>query len=336
MNLEVFVLTDGEIWDQDRLFNMINTNVRESKSTIRVFSLGVGSGCSTSLVEGIARAGNGMAQFVQDGETMNKKIVRMLKASLFPHIKDYSLEIKYGKASKDDMSDDDFVLLERVDSALTLVDKPKESTEDPKSKPTISLFNKDLKEDASPPSSDKDPLPPLPAPRYLQTPTEIPALFPFSRTAVYVLLSDSCPHQTPESVILRGTSPHGPLELEIPVTALTEKATTIHQLAVRKELKQLEEGRGWVSFVKSGDKSLKDKYPGRYDDMVEREGVRLGTTFQVTSKWCSFVAVEKSFKDGKLEVKQTETMVDTPEQLTEMELANINVMYSPGKCDRDK
>lgn len=284
------MLTDGEIWAQDELFAMVNKNVGKSKGAIRIFSLGVGSGCSTSLVEGIARAGKGFAQFVQDGEKMDKKIVRMLKASLSPHITDYTLEVKYGRDSGDS---DDFVLIEKVEACHLEDNETKPAAT---KKKIISLFDKDLKEDDTPPADAS--LPALPAPRYLQTPAEIPPLFPFSRTTVYVLLSDACPSRTPTSVILRGTSAHGPLELEIPITTLHETATTIHQLGVRKELKELEEGRGWVSLVKSGSKSLKDKYPGRYDDMVERESVRLGTTFQVSGKWCSFVAIEKTDENG--------------------------------------
>jgi hypothetical protein len=36
---------------------------------------------------------------------------------------------------------------------------------------------------------------------------------------------------------------------------------------------------------------IKDRYPGRFDDLVQGEAVRLGEQFQVAGKWCSFVAV---------------------------------------------
>jgi hypothetical protein len=95
MNLEVFLLTDGEIWDQSRLLHMINKYVAESDDAIRVFTLGIGVHASTSLTEGVALAGNGFSQAVSDNEDMESKVIRMLKGAMFPHIKDYSLEVKY-------------------------------------------------------------------------------------------------------------------------------------------------------------------------------------------------------------------------------------------------
>jgi uncharacterized protein with von Willebrand factor type A (vWA) domain len=44
--LEVILLTDGQIWNQERLFSYLNTQVIESRSSIRVFTLGVGTGVS--------------------------------------------------------------------------------------------------------------------------------------------------------------------------------------------------------------------------------------------------------------------------------------------------
>ncbi|CAK9784707.1 hypothetical protein CC85DRAFT_269920 [Cutaneotrichosporon oleaginosum] len=307
MNLEVFVITDGEIWAQEELFAMMNEQIEKAKGAIRVFSLGIGSGASTSLVNGIARGGGGFAQYVHDGEKMDVAILRMLRASLFPHITDYSLEIKYGKCEE---SDDDFELVEKVNSSLLIGDNETAAkTRRSPSKRIISLFQRDLKDD-SPPKSEAAPLPALPAPRYLQTPGVIPPLFPFSRTTVYVLLSDTCPSSAPVAVILRATSAAGPLELEIPVTVLREPGMTIHQLAARREMKELEEGRGWVSLAKVGPVALKDKYPGRYSDMVEREAVRIGTKFQVSGKWCSFVAVEKGNNGDEM-------VVDIPPEYNE-------------------
>ncbi|KAM0267333.1 hypothetical protein ACHAPA_006113 [Fusarium lateritium] len=299
MNLEVFLLTDGEIWDQDRLFELINTEVAQSEGTARVFSLGIGAGVSTSLIEGIARAGNGFSQTVGDDEKMDKMVVRMLRGALSPHITDYSLEIKYEKVDSS-TDDDEFELVEKVTESLkidtTEVSTPAES-EAPK-KP-ISLFDNSANDDddtnmTDAPAVDNkyDHVPAVSVPRYLQTPSRIPPLFPFNRTTVYVLLSDATPTQQPKSVLLKGTSRHGPLELEIPITATAEKDSVIHCLAARKEVKELEEGRGWLAYTKDlSGKLLKEKHDGHFSDMVEREAVRLGVKYQVGGKWCSFVAV---------------------------------------------
>ncbi|KAJ4315785.1 hypothetical protein N0V84_008189 [Fusarium piperis] len=309
MNLEIFLLTDGAIYDQDSLFGLINRNVAESKGSVRVFSLGIGSGASTSLVEGVARAGNGFAQTVGHGEKMDKKVVRMLKGALFPHITDYSLEIKYEKADTSAGDDDDeFELVEKVSDGLKIdVQEVEAEEKTSESKQPISLFDRSVDDDndtdmADAPDVDSkyDHLPAVPIPRYLQTPGEIPPLFPFNRTTVYVLLSDATPDQRPKSVLLKGTSRHGPLELEIPITTLAEKDLVIHRLAARKEVKELEEGRGWITHAKDASgKLFEEKHEGHFSDLVEREAVRLGVTYQVGGKWCSFVAVEDDGEEKK-------------------------------------
>lgn len=326
MNLEIFLLTDGEIWDQDKLFGLINDKVAESKGAIRVFTLGIGSGASHALIEGVARAGNGFAQTVADDEKMDKKVVRMLKGALTPHIHDYTLEIKYGGPTKEDSTDDDdFELVEKVQDALIITadEDKKEKKEGGFSQRVISLFDSKFKDDIDASKSPKpdhaqkyDHLPAIDTPRYLQAPSFIPSLFPFNRTTVYVLLSaddDTVSNRVPKSVLLKATSAHGPLELEIPVTVLAEKGETIHQLAARKAVKELEEGRGWVTQAKqSGPKAklLKDKYEGQFSDIVEREAVRLGVKFQVGGKWCSFVAVQD---DGE-EIKESQDKLEKEEE----------------------
>ncbi|VBB73411.1 Putative protein of unknown function [Podospora comata] len=311
MDLEVFMLTDGEIWDQQQVFEMINTHVAESGGAIRVFSLGIGNDVSHALIEGIAQAGNGFSQSVADDESMNSKVIRMLKASLTPHVKDYTLEIKYGKEDESGSTtevDDDFELVERVQDALVIdvgeVDSEKTQPEQAPKQP-ISLFDEaaDFDTETTEPGLDTSAggkyshVPKVAEPKILQAPFVIPPLFPFSRTSVYLLLSPEASRRTPKSVVLRGTCPSGPLELEIPVTVLAEPGETIHQLAARKAVRELEEGRGWIYHAKDSKEKdaalLRTKHFGRFSDMVEREAVRLGVEYQVGGKWCSFVAVEK-------------------------------------------
>jgi hypothetical protein len=114
MNLEVFLVTDGEIWDQQNLFTLLNVEISEKKAPIRVFTLGIGNAVSSSLIEGVARAGNGFSQTVGTNEKMDSKVVRMLKGALSPHVTDYTLEVKYGNAD----GDDDFEMVEKVIDSL--------------------------------------------------------------------------------------------------------------------------------------------------------------------------------------------------------------------------
>lgn len=329
MDLEVFLLTDGEIWNQGDLFRMMNKYVGESKGAIRVFTLGIGSGASHSLIEGVARAGNGFAQTVGHNEKMNSKVVRMLKASLSPHVKDYTLEVKYEKPETSMDDDDDFEIIEKVMDALDIDVKEPEVEPKADAKKPISLFDTSANPDVEMADASLDTsaegkyshVPPVAEPKLLQSPFEIPPLFPFNRTSVYLLMSPDSTQRTPKSVILRGTSPSGPLELEIPVTVLPEKGETTHQLAARKAIKELEEGRGWLYHAREAGSGpgqgqlLKDKFEGRFSDMVEREAVRLGVTYQVGGKWCSFVAVEENEEKGEQteDVREVEVQATMPQ-----------------------
>ncbi|KAK1724169.1 von Willebrand factor type A domain-containing protein [Colletotrichum acutatum] len=304
LDLETFVLTDGEVWDHGRLFGMVDRLVRESKGAIRLFTLGVGSGVSHSLIEGLARAGNGFSQSVSEGEKMSGKVVRMLKGALTPHINDYTLEVKYADAESETEPEDDFDIIEPEEATR---EKTANGKEPEKPAKPISLFDTSAEDDVDMEDSQAQDdgsgleryshIPTVKPPKIIQAPFQIPPLFPFSRTTVYLLLSPDreLRSKTPEALVLRGTSSQGPLELQIPITLLDEKAETIHQLAARKAVKELEEGRGWIYHAKGKDGNLLEaQNPGRFPSMVEREAVRLGIQFQVGGKWCSFVAVEQN------------------------------------------
>jgi hypothetical protein len=75
-------------------------------------------------------------------------------------------------------------------------------------------------------------------------------------------------------------------ELEIAVQAVQEKGMTIHQLAARKILQELEQGSGYIHSGVS-----KTANPGTFDEWVKREGVRVGVRYGLASKWTSFLAV---------------------------------------------
>ena len=48
----------------------------------RVFTLGIGSGVSTALIKGVARAGNGKAEFIADKDRIQPKVNILYKESL--------------------------------------------------------------------------------------------------------------------------------------------------------------------------------------------------------------------------------------------------------------
>lgn len=75
---QIFVLTDGEITNVEQVTSMVDLAVKQAASNnskyLRVFTLGVGNAVSHHLVEGLARAGNGFAQFVLADERMEVRM----------------------------------------------------------------------------------------------------------------------------------------------------------------------------------------------------------------------------------------------------------------------
>ncbi|RYN93367.1 hypothetical protein AA0119_g9510 [Alternaria tenuissima] len=287
LQTELMLLTDGDIWSQEQLFNYVSKNTKSGD--VRVFPIGIGSGVSSALIEGVARAGRGFAQMVADSEKLDSKIVRMLKGALTPHIKDYRLEVKYEDGSVESVTDS-------LRVKLSIAEEPESKADISEAKP-ISLYDPDIREEHPKDGEPKNifaGLPQLKRPTLLQTPHEIPSLFPFNRTCVYLIMSPESSHLQPKSVVLRGTSPQGPLELEIPVEVRKDADQMIHQLAARKATQELEEGHGWLSEATVDDAGVlvKDKHRTQFPLLQRREAVRLGVEYQVGGKHCSFVAVE--------------------------------------------
>lgn len=271
------------------------------------------------MIEGVARAGNGFAQMVSDGEKLDKKVIRMLKGALSPHISDYTMEVGYENPGNDEQEGDDmsWELVEKVTDSLRVMSTKEKALQTPQEH--ISLFDPSIDSDKNEAeekhqSEEQDSfanLPEIQVPKLLQTPHKIPTLFPFARTNVYILMSPDTVQKEPKSVILRGSSAGQPLELEIPVQKLPTPGKKIHQLAARKAMQELEEGRGWLTAAKNDDgKLIKDSHPSQFDDLIKREAVRLGVQYQVGGKWCSFVAVQDNEEHFESEAREEQPVED--------------------------
>ena len=89
---QVFVLTDGSVGNTDACIREMKKNIKNARYCIapflcvepelkyivflypRCFTFGIGSGASSALVNGLAQAGNGAAEFVKEGERMQPKV----------------------------------------------------------------------------------------------------------------------------------------------------------------------------------------------------------------------------------------------------------------------
>ena len=75
---QVFVLTDGEVSNTDAVIEL----ARRHGGQTRVFTFGIGAAPSHHLVKGLARAGEGEAEFIAPGERIEKKVLRQLNRAL--------------------------------------------------------------------------------------------------------------------------------------------------------------------------------------------------------------------------------------------------------------
>ncbi|OQE39221.1 hypothetical protein PENCOP_c007G00549 [Penicillium coprophilum] len=253
-HLNVLILTDGQIFDQDCLFDFVRETAADT--TARFFTLGIGKEVSHSLIEGVARAGNGFCQSVTSYEALIRKVVRMLKGALTPHVNDYKLEVAYDTETEcefnfvsetESISDSETKSNEQVGGGDVSMEEKTRTLLQP-----ISLYDENFQEpdldfNAKKRANEKLPTPSLP--RAIQAPYNIPPLYPFIRTNVFLLMDPQLSEKTPKSLKLSATSIDGPLELRIPICNIGT-GKTIHQLASRKAMIELEEGHGWLSHAK--------------------------------------------------------------------------------------
>jgi len=86
----IFLFTDGQVSNTQEVINYVSANLGEA----RIYTLGIGAHASTELVNGVARAGLGSAEFVDgtSAQAVQLAIQSQLNVALLPALTDIQLD----------------------------------------------------------------------------------------------------------------------------------------------------------------------------------------------------------------------------------------------------
>ncbi|KAJ5703316.1 hypothetical protein N7493_011705 [Penicillium malachiteum] len=318
-DLEVLLLTDGQIYNQQELFRLVRDST--AAHTARLFALGIGDAASHSLIEGVARAGQGFAQSVLKNEELDRCV----------------MEVDYEHSVEQDFEVLNIAELSNSDTEMAS-NSPTVETPSAPAEP-ISLFAEDHVDDETIEGSDaaqkEAALPDISPPKVIQAPHNIPPLYPFIRSTVYLLLDPESSDKIPRSLTFSATSKQGPLCLRIPITDLG-RGETIHQLASRKAVIELEELHGWLGEFKDENGNRFDQlHHNTKERLAARECQSLGIKYQVTGKYCSFVALENGTEvpsqpkeEQVMENQPISRLAASPAQFSSQSLCSSHQMAS--------
>uniref|UniRef100_A0A0G4H2C1 VWFA domain-containing protein n=1 Tax=Chromera velia CCMP2878 TaxID=1169474 RepID=A0A0G4H2C1_9ALVE len=293
---QVFVLTDGQVTNTNDMIDL----AQRYRNKARVFTLGIGSGVSTELVAGLARAGRGDSRFVQDGEDVRSQVVGLLKRSLQPSLSDLRVQWTLAPEIETEVSTQT-----GTGGGDTLMEDPKPQDEEPSkgiASGVMSFFNPSQKNAQNEANRQKTPfsvtaLPSLQTAEGVhQAPFQCPPIHPGAHFSVFGFLPKG---RTLQSVTLKALAPEGPIEISLtpqPISFVSSEADVeqnkmftgaLHKMAAKMMLRDLEEATSFLHPESGAVQSLD------LASRVKQEGVMLGMHFGLASKWTSLIAIEK-------------------------------------------
>ena len=90
----VFIMTDGAVWDTQECLNLVKNISLNKDFECKFYSLGIGNGCSESLVRGIASEGQGDCELVKNEEDISDKIIYLLESSMSYCLENFYIGLK--------------------------------------------------------------------------------------------------------------------------------------------------------------------------------------------------------------------------------------------------
>ena len=90
----IFVLTDGVIWGIDNCLKIVKDAACNNKYDCKFYSIGIGNGCSESLIKGIALSGNGEFELIKNEDDISDKMIYLLESSMYYCLYNVSCSLK--------------------------------------------------------------------------------------------------------------------------------------------------------------------------------------------------------------------------------------------------
>ncbi|KAK5993010.1 von Willebrand factor A domain-containing protein [Cladobotryum mycophilum] len=127
-----------------------------------------------------------------------------------------------------------------------------------------------------------------PVPAHKSSPCDISTLSPFIRNRVFWMFDSGDPSPELAAIVLKARGPNGQITKRVLPKILNLSDATIHKLAVRALLGDLERGESWLH-----QNRIYGENPHVVYNQVRQEAIKLGSKWSLVSQYTSLVAIEE-------------------------------------------